>query len=841
MENIDFSSSSDGFIPNQGMRQRTGSFTTTTGSVAGTSTTTSHPYLVLAHSSTHSQTTGNVTITLSTCPHWEELYLWDPIAQLHAKSFQKYRLTDGGRSLFMTFATYLVGTFGHIAFMGNALAVRGIVDLILSNSTVASSVSTGGVTDISLQWLEVWNFITMFFLGTSIITGGCMVLSRYRCQPIVFMDEIDEQKALIESAEDDLLDGNSGKSQTGDGASVSDRYSSSDGSSSLSSLGFTVTQTASGGSKVLRRHNSSEKRRTNSGTYSDSTRSKERSRVKTSTANQWLDQNDHKPPKSCMKSSSNVITTDEEGEDGDDDDDEEVDVHLLTDDEPITAPTSSTKVLYDGKPTTVQKSILTTTKTNSLKIKTTLIDKKINKVEFATTPRSSGTNHALLLNSTGKSVHGKGSSLDQSASIRSWIVYLLVVFVFNDTLFNTILSPVTVTALLSPFFKFDIAIRLAHYLIDRLKAKLQAILTLPHPNDTDESKQSQDGQESPLKQSSSSKGTSSSSSTSKVFLSSESLKQHVQTSSPPEYPGNMKKTMSSSPLLSPSSSFKVPQDNDDNGSVVIEDDDNDEEFEGNGESTLLQDSINTGSISGKVLKLLNTPSRALSTLPKVNVNTIHYAIRSIKIWEMIHYYFVLFGNVAYCVYLVMLSQAAGDIQYSNYPTTISNFPSQLSQSTSTCVNSNSNDNTITTVMCISMSLFTISSDMVKQVLLPIPKYGLLCEGLYAGISILPMLFYMILSSLDLIHTLIGLFLIVFANFYLVCHYGLWASMPPLIINAGWGLAAISEYHRQCWKAFVMNKQLIQLNKDNLVLAEEVKNAELRHAIGNVVHDLKTVS
>ncbi len=123
----------------------------------------------------------------------------------------------------------------------------------------------------------------------------------------------------------------------------------------------------------------------------------------------------------------------------------------------------------------------------------------------------------------------------------------------------------------------------------------------------------------------------------------------------------------------------------------------------------------------------------------------------------------------------------------------------------------------------------------------VPKQGLLPEGLVTGLSITPLLFYMVLSSITFGHALLGLTVVMGASAILCCSYGLWESFPLLVINVTFGIGMIAEYHRQCWTAYSIKQKLIQVNRDNASLAEEVKAAELRHAIGNVVHDLKTVS
>lgn len=163
---------------------------------------------------------------------------------------------------------------------------------------------------------------------------------------------------------------------------------------------------------------------------------------------------------------------------------------------------------------------------------------------------------------------------------------------------------------------------------------------------------------------------------------------------------------------------------------------------------------------------------------------------TIKSLEVLHFYTVLITNSMFCAYLVGVSQ----------------FMQPLSLSVPA-----------------------------------VPKQGLLPEGLVTGLSITPLLFYMVLSSITFGHALLGLTVVMGASAILCCSYGLWESFPLLVINVTFGIGMIAEYHRQCWTAYSIKQKLIQVNRDNASLAEEVKAAELRHAIGNVVHDLKTVS
>ena len=138
------------------------------------------------------------------------------------------------------------------------------------------------------------------------------------------------------------------------------------------------------------------------------------------------------------------------------------------------------------------------------------------------------------------------------------------------------------------------------------------------------------------------------------------------------------------------------------------------------------------------------------------------------------------------------------------------------------------------IVCLTQYIPSLTSYLIYT-----PKMTQLPESLFTAMCILPLYFYMAINSLTFVQVLFALILYISCNTSLCIMFKLVDSLPLIVINLVFCLAAISEYHRQCWKAFVTNQQLAEVNQHNMRLAEEIKAAELKHAIGNVVHDLKT--
>lgn len=121
-----------------------------------------------------------------------------------------------------------------------------------------------------------------------------------------------------------------------------------------------------------------------------------------------------------------------------------------------------------------------------------------------------------------------------------------------------------------------------------------------------------------------------------------------------------------------------------------------------------------------------------------------------------------------------------------------------------------------------------------------PKRGNMPEGSLVASMILPTMLYMVVkgSTLRIIcSTWVILFLV---NFFYMVYFDLLYSMKTFIILMPFSMFLLVEFHRQNWASFVLTEKLQRLIIENKRMSEEINANELRHMIGNVAHDLKTV-
>ena len=123
----------------------------------------------------------------------------------------------------------------------------------------------------------------------------------------------------------------------------------------------------------------------------------------------------------------------------------------------------------------------------------------------------------------------------------------------------------------------------------------------------------------------------------------------------------------------------------------------------------------------------------------------------------------------------------------------------------------------------------------------LPNVHSLPEGLVAASVLMPLLLYMVFKQLHFRHALILIVGAFSASMVLSGIYSLNVTVPRGIMGVITSLFMLCEYHRQCWHSFLISNRLMKSLDENTRLAEEVKANELRHMIGNVAHDLKTVS
>lgn len=141
----------------------------------------------------------------------------------------------------------------------------------------------------------------------------------------------------------------------------------------------------------------------------------------------------------------------------------------------------------------------------------------------------------------------------------------------------------------------------------------------------------------------------------------------------------------------------------------------------------------------------------------------------------------------------------------------------------------------------SIYLVVINHEYENVEIKDLPTQYSLPEGHVAASVFIPILLYMVLKQ---IHFRYAIFLVVSAftsSMVLSGIYDLRVSLPRGIIGVCISLFILCENHRQCWHSFSISNRLMKILDENARLAEEVKANELRHMIGNVAHDLKTVS
>ncbi len=146
-------------------------------------------------------------------------------------------------------------------------------------------------------------------------------------------------------------------------------------------------------------------------------------------------------------------------------------------------------------------------------------------------------------------------------------------------------------------------------------------------------------------------------------------------------------------------------------------------------------------------------------------------------------------------------------------------------------------------ICLGANLYVVNLVLLKEVHDFAPRHtplkGILPEGIAMLTIMCPTIVYMVLKSTRFLHALLVLAIIFAIYLGLIYHYEMRASVNAVVLAFCFSMFLIIEYHRQCWRSFLMNHRLQFTLKENVRLADEVKSNELRHMIGNVAHDLKT--
>jgi uncharacterized protein YceK len=121
-----------------------------------------------------------------------------------------------------------------------------------------------------------------------------------------------------------------------------------------------------------------------------------------------------------------------------------------------------------------------------------------------------------------------------------------------------------------------------------------------------------------------------------------------------------------------------------------------------------------------------------------------------------------------------------------------------------------------------------------------PKHQMPESAMMASLF-LPLLLTVIVKGATWSSISLGFLIIVVSNIAFMIHYDLMCSMPAFLTFVPLCLVVLYEQQRQSISLFLLSQNQEHLLRENERLAEETHANELRHMIGNVAHDLKTVS
>jgi hypothetical protein len=105
----------------------------------------------------------------------------------------------------------------------------------------------------------------------------------------------------------------------------------------------------------------------------------------------------------------------------------------------------------------------------------------------------------------------------------------------------------------------------------------------------------------------------------------------------------------------------------------------------------------------------------------------------------------------------------------------------------------------------------------------------------------PVIMVMVMKRISIRGALLAMLLVLTVNLavFIYCH-ALFDGCR-FVMQFSFAFYIFTEQARQLWHSFVTTQHLVSSAKENKMLSEEVRANELRHLIGNVAHDLKTVS
>lgn len=117
----------------------------------------------------------------------------------------------------------------------------------------------------------------------------------------------------------------------------------------------------------------------------------------------------------------------------------------------------------------------------------------------------------------------------------------------------------------------------------------------------------------------------------------------------------------------------------------------------------------------------------------------------------------------------------------------------------------------------------------------------IAEGMMILSLLFPCISYLAIRSLTIRFTLVLWMISVIYNMIILMVYNLFRSWPVFMLFLAFSLFLLLESYRQTWYGYIVTTKLQCLLVENAIIAESMKSNEVKHSIGNIAHDLKTVS
>jgi hypothetical protein len=115
------------------------------------------------------------------------------------------------------------------------------------------------------------------------------------------------------------------------------------------------------------------------------------------------------------------------------------------------------------------------------------------------------------------------------------------------------------------------------------------------------------------------------------------------------------------------------------------------------------------------------------------------------------------------------------------------------------------------------------------------------EALMAGSMILPLILAMIIKQVDFRYVITSWVVSLFMVLFCMIYFGLTQSLGVFICFLPLSFIGLCENQRQILSIYYLTQAQQHLLAENTKVAAENHTTEMRHMIGNVAHDLKTVS